>query len=147
MYEEQMSEGIICFLVEEGYKPLVQVQHPTGSIDFVGLNSSECIIIESKISKWKSALRQAIRYGYGAEKAYVALPPPTAEYVASNFRETFEKYGIGIMEVSEAEVVILINCKLNPASPVFKQFILSEAKERLKKSHERTREFIGRFVK
>lgn len=146
MYEEQLSEGIISFLIGKGYKPIVQVQHPTGSIDFVGVNSSECIVIESKISKWKSALRQAIRYGYGAEKAYVALPPPTAEYVANNFRDAFEKYGVGLMQVAESDVAILINCKSNIASPVFKRIILNEAEGRLLKSESRIQQFVGRFI-
>ena len=147
MFEERMSQKIISFIEREGYFPLVQIPHFMGSIDFVGINASECIIIESKISKWKDCLRQAIRYGYGAEKAYVALPAPLAAYVAKNFEKKFVKYGIGIIEVDENTISILIECNYKSPSSVFKQMILTVAQTRLNKSRERVSEFTGRFVK
>jgi len=143
MYEEQMAEAIISFIEEEGYTPLVQIPHLSGTIDFIGMNSNECIIIESKISKWKSALKQAVRYGYGAEKTFVALPTPTAEYVAKNFRQIFEKYGIGLIQVDENNTDVLIECKQNTPSPVFKKIITFEVEQRLEKSKDR----IGKFIR
>ena len=145
MFEEQLSQRIISFIQEEGYTPFVQIPHFMGRIDFVGINDSECIIIESKISKWKSALKQAIRYGYGAEKSYVALPSPTASYVASHFKEKFERYGIGLIDVSEICAHVLIDCQNKTPSPIFKQIILGEAQDRLSKSQGRVGKFIGRF--
>lgn len=125
--------------------PFVQIPHFMGRIDFLGIKDSECIVIESKISKWKSALKQAIRYGYGAEKTYVALPSPTALYVASNFKEKFENYGIGLIDISEACAIVLIDCPSKSPSPVFKQIILSEAYDRLNSSQRRIGDFIRRF--
>ena len=145
MFEEQLSQAIISFIREEGYTPFVQIPHFMGRIDFLGINNSECIVIESKINKWKSALKQAIRYGYGAEKTYVALPSPTASYVASNFKEKFEQYGIGLIDVNEAYAIVLIDCKNKAPSPIFKQIILNEAQERLSKSQRRIDEFVRRF--
>ena len=146
LFEEEMSQKIMTFIEKLGYFPLVQVPHFMGSIDFVGISATESIVIESKISKWRGALKQAIRYGYGSEKAYVALPTPIATYVAKNFREQFLRYGIGLIEVDEFNASILIECEYKMPSSVFKQIILNEAQSRLYKSSERIAEFTGRFA-
>lgn len=139
-----MYQGIIAFMEREGYWPFVQVPLLTGHVDFVGIRDSECLVIESKIGKWKSALKQALAYGYGAEKVYVALPNPTAKYVACTFRKTFEKYRVGIIEVAETANVIL-NCECKTPSKVFKQLILAEVQERKRKRDYRLSEFRGRL--
>lgn len=145
MFEEQLSQTIIAFIQEEGYTPFVQIPHFMGRIDFVGINDYECIVIESKIGKWKNALRQAVRYGYGAEKTYVALPSPTASYVARHFKEKFEQYGIGLIDANETGAIVLIDCRNKAASPIFKQIILNEAHDRLIRSQGRIGEFTRRF--
>ena len=147
MFEEQLSQGIISYIKNEGYTPFLEIPHFAGKIDFLGVNRSECIVIESKVSKWKDALKQAIRYGYGAEKAYVALPSPTAKYVAKNFKEKFEFYGIGLIEANENCAVVLIESKHKEASPIFKQILIDQAKNRLQKSQSRVGQFIVRFRK
>lgn len=136
MFEEQMSQKVLSFIREEGYLPLVQVAFFIGYVDFVGIKQHECLVVESKVSKWKIALKQALRYGYGAEKAYVALPAPTASHVVNKHRDIFVKYGIGIVEVADI-ATILLECKRKNPSSVFKQIILNEAHERLKRSNER----------
>ena len=145
MFEEQLSQGIISYIKSEGYTPLLEIPHFAGKIDFLGVNPSGCIVIESKVSKWKDALKQPITYGYGAEKAYVALPSPTAGYVAKNFKEKFELYGIGLIEANENYAVVLIECKQKNASPIFKQILIDQAKERLQNSQNRVTKFIKRF--
>lgn len=129
MYEEQLQQSVLSFVEREGYTFFVQIPHLMGSIDVVGIKGSECIVIETKVSKWKSALRQALGYGYGAEKSYIALPDPTAKNVLEKHREIFERYGIGIIEVSDSASIILASETKIP-SPVFKQIILNQVHNR-----------------
>lgn len=145
MFEEQLSQSIIAFIEKEGYTPYLEIPHFSGKIDFLGVNSSKCIVIESKVSKWKHALKQAIRYGYGAEKAYVALPPPISQYVANNYGEKFNYYGVGLIEIAEGNAIILLECKNKRPSPVFKRILLGQARNRLQKSQERVAQFVERF--
>lgn len=120
-----MYESILTFLQREGYLPFVQVPHFSGRIDFVGIKDSECLVIEGKVSKWKNGLIQALKYGYGAEEAYVALPKSVAGNIANRHGKTFEKYGVGIVEVGESSNIVL-SCEHKTASPIFKQMILNE---------------------
>ena len=145
MFEEQLSQGIITFIEDEGYIPFLEIPHFSGKIDFLGINSSECLVIESKVSKWNDALKQAIRYGYGAERAYVALPAPTAGYVLNNFKEKFEFYGIGLIQASENSAIVLLKCKRKKASPIFKQILLEQARNRVRNSNSRVDKFIMRY--
>lgn len=147
MFEEQIGEGIYSFLQEEGYTVFPQIPLFLGTIDFVGIKEdSECLVVETKVSKWKKALKQALRYGYGAEKAYIALPAPTATNIAKEHIETFENYKIGLIEVS-TEVKILIPCKTRTPSQLFKQIIMNEIKKREVRSRERISKFKERHQK
>lgn len=143
MFEEQMTQSLLDFVEGKGYIPYVQIPLFVGSIDFVGINDSECIIIESKVNKWRKALKQALRYGYGAEKAYVALPRPTSRNVLKKHREKFVKCGIGLIEVAEVTQV-LIDSKHRKPSSLFKQMILDEIEQRERKCRKRIVEFKGR---
>lgn len=144
MFEEQMGDPIISFAQREGYTVYPQIPLYIGKIDFVGINEdSECLIIESKVKNWRKALKQALRYGYGAEKAYIALPTPTARNVARRYREIFENYEVGLIEISD-EVSILIHCRTKTPSPIFKRVILGEVQKRKVKSHERITKFKER---
>jgi hypothetical protein len=144
LFEEQMYQGILSFMEKEGYWPFVQVPLLAGNIDFVGIRDSECLVIESKVDKWKSGLKQALAYGYGAEKAYVALPAPTAKYVACNFGAMFEKYSVGIIEVSD-KVNVILDCEGRTPSNVFKQLIFAGVEERKRKRDYRLSEFRERL--
>jgi len=130
MFEEQIGEKIYSFLQEEGYTTFPQIPLFLGKIDFVGINSdSECLVVETKIAKWKKALKQALGYGYGAEKAYIALPAPTASNIEKKHRATLEHYKIGLIEVS-TDVTILIQSETKEPSLVFKEIILNEIQKR-----------------
>lgn len=144
MFEELMCESVLSFIQKEGYLPFVQIPHLMGCIDFVGIRDSECLVIESKVNKWKDALKQALKYGYGAEETYVALPDPTAKNVASKHGKTFEKYGVGIIEVAEATSIVLV-CERKMPSPVFKQIILNEVQRRKRGRDGRVSAFRGRL--
>jgi len=131
-----MGDKIIAFIEREGYEYFVQVPLFLGRIDFVGVRNSECLVIEGKVKDWKKAVAQALRYGYGAERTYVALPEPTARNTAKKHKVAFEKYGIGLIRVSERANVI-IECEPKSPSFVFKQIILREVETRRNKSRER----------
>jgi len=147
MFEEQMGDKIISFIQKEGYKVFPQIPLFLGKIDFVGINrDSECLVIEGKIKKWKRALKQALRYGYGAEKAYIALPTPTARNVEKKHRELFENYEVGLIEVSK-EVNVLIPCKIKTPSLIFKKIILTEVQKRESMSRVRIARFRERYKK
>lgn len=147
MFEEQMGDPIISFVQREGYSVFPQIPLFIGKIDFVGINEdAECLVIESKVKDWRKALKQALRYGYGAEKTYIALPTPTARNVARKYREMFENYDVGLIEISK-EVNILIPCRNKDPSPVFKRIILGEVEKRIAKSRERIVKFKERFEK
>lgn len=147
MFEEQMGDKIISFIQKEGYTAFPQIPLFLGKIDFVGINEdSECLIIESKVKKWKKALKQALRYGYGAEKAYIALPAPTARNIERKHREVFENYEVGLIEISK-EVNVLIPCRTKIPSSIFKQIILSEAQKRQVMSGIRIAKFRERCKK
>ena len=140
-----MGDKIISFIQKEGYMVFPQIPLFLGKIDFVGINrNSECLVVESKVKKWKKALKQALRYGSGAEKAYVALPAPTARNVERKHRKVFENYEIGLMEVS-GEVNIIIPCETKMPFSIFKEIILREVQEREVRSHERISRFKERY--
>lgn len=141
-----MYESILSFIQNEGYLPFVQIPHLIGCIDFVGIKDSECLVIEGKVNKWKNALKQALKYGYGAEETYIALPNPTAGNVASKHRKTFEKYGVGIIEVAEITSIVLA-CERKMPSPIFKQMILNEIQRRKRRRDDRVVAFRGRHGK
>jgi len=147
VFEEQIAERIYSFLQEDGYTVFSQIPLFLGRIDFVGIKGdSECLVVETKVAKWKKALKQALRYGYGAEKAYVALPAPTASNLEKKHRETFEDHKIGLIEVS-TEVNILIQCKTRTPSLLFKRIILKEIRKREISSRERILKFKEKIRK
>jgi len=140
-----MGDPIYSFIQEQGYSVYPQIPVFVGKADFVGINKDkECLIVESKVGKWEKALKQALRYGYGAEKAYIALPAPTASNVEKKYRKRFEDCEIGLIEVSE-EVRVLIPCRIRTPSFIFKRLILSEVQKRATTSHEKISKFKERY--
>ena len=143
-YEEIMEDKILKFIEDEGYFPYVQIPFSLGKIDFVGINDNECIIIETKIKNWKKALKQTILYGYGVEKAYIALPNPTASYVQNKYYDLLMKYDIGLIEVTNS-AKILIQSKNKEPSKIFKNIILKEIFERKKRSNLRINKLLEKY--
>ncbi len=140
-----MNDRIKLFIQNEGYRVHSQIASFTGKIDFVGVNkNSECVVIESKVKDWKKALKQALRYGYGAEKAYVALPAPKARNVEKKHGRLFKNYNIGLIEISQ-DVKILISSKEKTPSFIFKQIILDETQKRKSQSRNRIEKFKKRL--
>lgn len=141
MYEVIMEDTIISYLEYHGYTPYVQIPFSLGKIDFVGIKDNECIVIETKINNWKKGLKQTINYGYGAEKAYVATPLKTANYIVKNHSYLFKKYDIGLLGISK-KVDIIIECNNRTPSQLFKNLILKKITKRHEKSKLRIEKFL-----
>jgi hypothetical protein len=140
MFEEQMIDKIFNFISDSGYNPFSQIPLLYGKIDFVGVNDLECMVIESKIKNWKSAVKQVISYGYGADYSYIAFPEHTAYYINKKYPEVLKKYSIGLLSVdliNEKKVEILIEPKKKTSSLLFKNNILCEINKRKNESENR----------
>ena len=144
MLEEQMGDQIISFIEDLGFRPYVQIPFFYGRIDFVGIKNDECMVIESKVKKWRDALSQVLRYGYGADSSYIALPSNTAKYVYNNHRDVFIKYGIGLIEVGYIANILIPSIN-NNYSHVYKKIILNEIKMREDKSSDRLNIFKEKY--
>jgi hypothetical protein len=72
------------------------------SIDIIILDkkTKQIIAIELKVNKWKKALRQAFVYQMCSNKVFVAL---WHKHVNAECINTFNKYGIGLIEVYKLE--------------------------------------------
>jgi hypothetical protein len=148
MFEEQMIDKVRNFIEDYGFHPYYQIPFFYGKIDFVGINDDECMVIETKIDKWKMALKQALYYGYGAEYSYIALPEKIAYYVSNSYMKVFKTYKVGLLAVDlsgREKTKILISSFKNDFSPVFKDNILYEIKKRKKESEIRIKEFKRRY--
>lgn len=144
MFEEIMEDVIISYLENQGYTSYLQIPYSLGKIDFVGIRNNECIIIESKVKNWKKALKQSINYGYGADKAYVAIPHKTANFIKNNHASFFRRYNIGLLSISN-EVEILIGCKEKIPSALFKNLILTEILKRSELSKNRVARLLEKY--
>lgn len=66
----------------------------------------ETLAVEAKVSKWREALRQAIRNQAFTHRSYVALPAKLAKKVYED--PDFEFFGIGLLGVDESGAVTTI---------------------------------------
>lgn len=139
-----MRDQIRNFVINSGYDVYEMIPILYGKADFVGLKDDECIVIESKVSKWKDALNQILRYGYGADRQYIAMPSRMANYVYENHLELLNKYEVGLLNVNKEGVNILTTYKKD-FSHIYKTNIKNIIKNRKFKSQERIEFFKQRF--
>jgi hypothetical protein len=144
MFEEQMIDQIRNFIEELGFSPYSQIPLFSGKIDFVGVRDDECVIVESKLNNWKSALKQALFYGYGADYSYIALPNNYAKYIFLTFGIELKKHNIGLLSVDlngDQRLEILIMANKKDFSTVYKNNILYEINKRKTYSENRINDF------
>lgn len=122
-----MADPIREFMHNQGYVIYDQIPYFQGKIDFVGIKNEECIIIESKVSKWKDAIKQAINYGKGADCSYVALPKSTAYYCYKNHKKIFDESLVGLLSVESTDnnVEILIKPLKKKHSLVMHKYLIA----------------------
>lgn len=138
--------GIIReFIIDSGYDVFELVPMLYGKADFVGYNDGEFIVIESKISKWKNAIKQILRYGYGADQKFIAMPLKTAKYIYKTHSDIFLKYKIGLLAVDFDGVEILMEYNDDYCSPIIKRNMINSVQYRINKRNMRMSEFKKRF--
>lgn len=148
MLEIEMMDQLRDLLLDSGFEPYEQIRFLNGKIDFVGVKDNSCVVIESKVNKWKDALRQIMRYGYGADMSYIALPMKTAQYVCKKHQDIFNTHRIGLISVNldeKRKAEILLTSSEKYCSPIYKKYLLSSIEERRLRSDNRIRNFMDRF--
>lgn len=114
-------EEIISFLIEKNFL----IPNNKSTTDFrkgltykIGLK--EIIAIEAKLRNWQRGLYQAYRYQHYANKSYLALHSKYVHRAFAN-KENFVRSNVGLIEVTEKSVRILIE----PKRESFKENIYS----------------------
>lgn len=67
--------------------------------------ANEIIAIEAKLTKWKSALSQAIKYRHFAHQSWVLLDNQTRGAAIDNLQE-FQRFNIGLLSIDQCGNVI-----------------------------------------
>ena len=97
--ERSLVGPVIRYISYRGFtKYEDELQFYECSIDLYGFSrkSGLSIAVELKLTRWKKALKQALRYQLCADLVYVAVPKETAMRVDVS---QFEAVGIGIIDV------------------------------------------------
>lgn len=97
-----------------GYVRVRQGKKPRGKI----------IAFEAKISRWKMALEQAIRYLRYADASFVALPDDRAE-PALRARDAFEKAGVGLIVVGGNSLTQIVGATPSNTHDWQREFVYS----------------------
>lgn len=149
MYEVEMIDQIRDFIIESGYEPYDQIKFFYGKIDFVGINNeNDCIVIESKVDKWRIALNQIVNYGHGADTSYIALPAKIANNVFKKHKQIFYDNQVGLLSVGldgEKKINILIESLSKYCSPVYKKYLLYSVNGRKNRSKKRINLFKEKY--
>ncbi len=108
---KKAKDQIITYLLEKGFllpSSKSENQFLKGEKYKIGLK--KVIAIEAKISNWKRGLYQAYRYKEYANQSYLAL---YSKYThrALNHVEEFIRFNIGLIEVKDDSISILIKPK------------------------------------
>jgi hypothetical protein len=69
------------------------------------------VAVEAKLTDWRGAMEQALRYRAFANQTYVALPLALAERIEPTEREHFRLWRMGLIGVTEYSARILIGCR------------------------------------
>lgn len=148
MLEIEMMDQLRGFLLDSGFEPYEQIRFLNGKIDFVGVKDNRCVVIESKVNKWKDALRQIMRYGHGADMSYIALPMTTAQYVYKKHQDIFNTHRIGLISVNldkKRKAEILLTSSEKYCSQIYKQYLLSSIEGRRLRSNNRIMNLMDKF--
>jgi hypothetical protein len=90
----------------------------------------EIIAVELKVSKWKSALRQAMTYQLWATESYVALSRKYVNGALKN-RRIFRKCGVGIISIDGFTKIELKAKKSSYQNRQYLEMAITEINRRL----------------
>lgn len=110
--EETLVEAFLC-LLSQNRSPWGQVRfgrefyYSRGRTDVVAVSDNNVLIaIEAKLEDWKYALHQAYRNTCFAHRSFVLLPKEAA-LNAFSFVAEFERRGVGLCYIDNANLVVL----------------------------------------
>ena len=95
--------------------------------------------VETKLSHWRSAFKQAALNQLAAQRSFVAVPSRLAARLAEREEDLFRKYDVGLIGVAES-AEILIPPKKNGCFSLVHHRVL---KETLKKTQHKKPKSIG----
>lgn len=114
--EDRTPWGKLCFAREFDYS--------RGRTDVILLADSDTVIaVEAKLQDWKFALHQAYRNTCFAHRSFVLLPKAAAMN-AFSFVGEFERRGVGLCYIEDADLVILHD---SPHAPPLEPWLAFDA--------------------
>lgn len=105
--ERNLLGPVASHFVGLGYEAFAEVEIAGRWADLVAVSDEEVIAVELKLRAWREAIRQAMAYQLGADRAFVALPLGRA-HQAYRGRLAFEREGIGLLAVDDRGSVRMI---------------------------------------
>jgi len=103
LLERDLAAPVAGHLESLGYRVFAEVDIAGRWADLVGIGP-DVIAVELKLRAWREALRQAMSYELGADRAFVALPLRGAQE-AHRGRFAFEREGVGLLAVDPEDRV------------------------------------------
>ena len=101
------SSPVRCFEITREF------DYASGRTDLVGLGRRDTLhAFETKLTKWRDALKQARRNSCFAHYCYVALPECVA-HLALQAREEFQRHGVGLLVLTKKQVKLAIRPRRN----------------------------------
>ena len=99
--ESSLLVPVTKYIKKRGFRLYVsELPFYQRSIDIYGFSKTtdKTIAIELKLHKWKKAIDQSLLYQLCSDEVYIAMPK---KFVGRVNLELLEKYGIGLISVSE----------------------------------------------
>ncbi len=122
--EHEMTAAVDSFFKNRDFSVYREVHLKTKRIDYlcVSRDSKEIVAVELKVRDWKKAFHQAIGCTLFADRVFVAL---WHEYITRVNQDPFERYGIGLLKVSNSVEVLKEAEKRSAIQPSLRRLIES----------------------
>jgi hypothetical protein len=82
------------------------------------------VALEAKLTRWKTALKQAIAYRTYADEAYVVLPEDRTRPAESK-QELFKEAGVGLLKATSSGLVEVISARASEDHDWRREFVVS----------------------
>jgi len=105
--ERDLTGPVASYFRDLGYAVFGEVEIAGRWADLVAVSEREVVAVELKVSAWREAIRQAMAYQLGADRAYVAMPLAEA-HGAYRGRFAFEREGVGLIAVDDLNRVRVV---------------------------------------
>lgn len=105
---------VLTYLLEDGF--IQQLEDSYRKVKDYEVGFGEVVAIEAKLKDWRRGLYQAYRYRDYANQSYLALYSPYI-HRARKFIGEFEKYNVGLIEVTDTGLEIISEPKREEIRP------------------------------